>query len=126
MDVMIVDSDCQTSQSIAAYVQKWGHRTTTVSTVQQATSIADHRMYDLVFLDAHLSDTDGLKLIPRLKRAWPQTRIVLISGSPSRALELEALQHGVIYYMPKPIDVTRVKAIVDFVDQKFAGKNPKP
>ena len=49
---------------------------------------ADRRAYDLMLLNPLLPDGNGLKLIPLLKRAWPQTRIVIVCASHSRALEL--------------------------------------
>lgn len=120
---MIVENDRQSSEIIADQVQKWGHRATVTRTFQQTARIADQRVYDLMLLNPQLPDGNGLKLIPQLKRAWPQTRIVIISASHSRALELEALEHGVMYYMPKPIDVVRMKSIVDYVDDKISGNN---
>jgi two-component system OmpR family response regulator len=123
MDVMIVESDRQSAEIIADKVREWGHRATVTRTFQQAAQIADQRAYDLMLLNPLLPDGNGLKLIPLLKRAWPQTRIVIVCASHSRALELEALENGVMYYMPKPVDITRVKSIVDYVDDKISGNN---
>ena len=38
---------------------------------------------DLVLLDVKLTDADGLELLPNLKKRWPETEVIVLTGAPS-------------------------------------------
>jgi len=122
MDILIVEADPNNSKILVDRIRELGHRAMIATTVKEAARTADRRIFDLVFLDSRLPDADGFELIPRLKKAWPQTRIILMSDGYRKGLELEALKHGVIYYMPKPIDIRRMKSIVQYVAEKISQR----
>jgi len=119
MKVLIVEDDLKVSRFISKQINEWGHQVTAVTTVGEATDVANRNMFDLVFLNLHLPDADGCELIPRLKRAWPQARIVAMTDNNSRELALETRKHGVIYYMLKPIDKKSMKDIVKYVSERL-------
>ncbi len=69
--------------------------------------------YDLVFTDLKMPEVDGITLIRWLKKSRPETGIVIITGYPSQETMKEALELGIIDYVPKPftpsvlLDVTQ-------------------
>lgn len=69
--------------------------------------------YDLVFTDLKMPEVDGITLIRWIKKTKPATGIVIITGYPSQDTIKEALELGIIDYVPKPftpavlLDVTQ-------------------
>jgi NADH:ubiquinone oxidoreductase subunit E/CheY-like chemotaxis protein len=69
--------------------------------------------YDLVFTDLKMPEVDGITLIRWIKKTKPSIGIVIITGYPSQETIKEALELGIIDYVPKPftpavlLDVTQ-------------------
>lgn len=56
---------------------------------------------DVMVLDIAMPDMDGLEAIPRVLKASPGTRILVLSGFTSEALARQALEAGAHRYVPK-------------------------
>ncbi len=59
---------------------------------------------DVVFLDLHLPDLDGMEVLVRIKNRHPGTRVVIVSGLSSEGAELtvKALSRGAQQFVSKP------------------------
>lgn len=69
--------------------------------------------YDLVFTDLKMPEVDGITLIRWIKKSKPSVGILIITGYPSQDTIKEAIELGIIDYVPKPftpsvlLDVTQ-------------------
>jgi two-component system chemotaxis response regulator CheB len=59
---------------------------------------------DLVFLDVHMPDMDGVETLKRIRTDFPDVTVVMMSGISSRNTSdtIEALQSGAIDFIRKP------------------------
>jgi len=82
--------------------------------VDSATSLSEgvrslrEQLYDLVVLDAHLSDErplGGLDLLDQIQRLQPDTPAVVLSRDPSPRVKREAWRRGANAYHEKPLDL---------------------
>ncbi len=61
---------------------------------------------DLVLLDLKMPGMDGTDGVLRLRRAFPDVRIVIVTGWVTRSDVLEAMRLGVSGYLPKSLNGT--------------------
>ena len=82
------------------------------STGSEALDLCSELRPDLVLLDLHLPDTDGLSVARSIMLAWPATRIVMTTLDASPVYYAEALRLGVHGYVIKGASRRELLAIV--------------
>ena len=118
MNILIVEDDISLSASITDAVRSWGHTAEEADTGKDALKKMNHRYFDLILLDIFLPDIKGHLLIPEMKKLWPHSNIISMTGYNSRDLEREVRKQGVIYYMIKPFDIGHLRSIIDHMNTK--------
>ena len=63
---------------------------------------------DIVCLDYHLPDIDGLELLRQIKSAHPSVSVVLITGDTDEGLEEIAAEAGASGFINKPFSPTKI------------------
>ena len=68
---------------------------------------------DVVILDVHLADADGVELMLRLRLASPHTEVILITGYASIGHAVDATKKGAFQYLAKPFKIEELLAAVN-------------
>jgi DNA-binding NtrC family response regulator len=72
---------------------------------------------DLVLLDVKLSDADGLELLPNLKKRWPETEVIVLTGAAddTEAVEwaVEAIRRGAYNFIRRVPQFDQQKLLAD-------------
>lgn len=89
-------------------------------TVEVATSGSDalRRLlqegpFDLSLLDVHMPGLTGLEVLAQLRSMGLSVPSILMTGHPTRAMELAALELGVITMLRKPIPAEVLRVVVE-------------
>jgi CheY-like chemotaxis protein len=80
---------------------------------------------DLILLDQHLPDLPGEEVLRRLKET-PETRhipVVMISADATAGRVDRLLAAGAHAYLPKPLDVKKLLALLDEI---LEAREPEP
>jgi DNA-binding NtrC family response regulator len=67
---------------------------------------------DVVVLDVKLPDADGLDLLPQLKKRWPETEVIVLTGYDDVSMAVEAGKRGAYNFVTKPFENTKLVADV--------------
>jgi DNA-binding NtrC family response regulator len=59
---------------------------------------------DVVLLDIRLPDGDGLDLLPQIKKQWPETEVIVLTGNATFEAAVEATKRGAYHFLNKPFD----------------------
>ncbi len=67
---------------------------------------------DVVLLDVVLKDGNGLDLIPKIKKHWPETEVIILSGHGTITMAVEAGRRGAYNFLSKPFENEKLIADV--------------
>src|SRR5208283_6016191 len=59
---------------------------------------------DIILLDLVLPDGDGLELLPQIKKQWPDTEVIVLTGHATYDVAVEATKRGAYHFQNKPFD----------------------
>ncbi len=111
--ILVVDDEPVIIRSCETILRSEGYNAEGSLGGKEAILKMEKNAYDLVFTDLKMPEVDGITLIRWIKQKRPDTGIVIITGYPSQDTMKEALELGIIDYVPKPftpavlLDVTQ-------------------
>ena len=120
--ILVVDDEAVIIRSCQRILQVEGYIVDTASSGKEAVLKMEQAGYNLVLTDLKMPEMDGITLIKWIKQNRPDTGIVIITGYPSQETIKDALDVGIIDYVPKPftpavlLDVT--KRAVEWIEGK--------
>jgi two-component system response regulator FlrC len=82
-----------------------GCRVLAVASGQAALTALDREPFDVVVTDYNMPDMDGLALLRTLRQVYPETHVIMVTGSPNEDVRAEARRLNVRHYLVKPVEV---------------------
>jgi len=67
---------------------------------------------DVVLLDVKLPDADGLDLLPQIKKRWPETEVIVLTGHGTVSMAVESGRRGAYNFLSKPFENEKLLADV--------------
>lgn len=77
---------------------------------------------DIVCLDIHMQDSNGLDILRQIKKQQPQTIVLMVTGNKDRASIAEAVEGGANGYLVKPFNPA---GLLDSIEQAIANTRAK-
>jgi len=109
--VLIVEDDLDVADMLNAYFRVQGYEILTAAWGEEAVSLCQKKLPDLVILDIRLPDIDGYEVARRLRndrhsRAIP---IIFLTDKRNRQDRLQGLELGADDYVTKPFDIQELR-----------------
>ncbi len=111
--LLIVDDDRFFCDLVRAYFAGRDLRVLSAQTKEHGERLAREERIDVVLLDQHLPDGDGVDLCLPLLAAHDHAKIIFITAYPSFDNVLQALRRGASDYLAKPIEIEELGLIVE-------------
>jgi CheY-like chemotaxis protein len=92
---------------------------------REALNLLKKNKIDLVISDIRMPDINGLDLLVKIKKEYPQTKVIIMTAYGSSDVQKEANRRGSLYYVEKPFEISDIrKIIIDLIGLKkgFRGK----
>jgi len=101
--ILVAEDEALTRHSVAAVLQKEGYRVYEAADGNAALKILEEVGVDLVLSDLGMPGADGLEVLKKVRDAYPQTKVMLMTASASVDTIVEALRLGAQDYLLKPL-----------------------
>ncbi len=101
-NILIVDDEPVVIKSCERILQPEGYMVKGSSGAQEAMGLLKNNAFDIIITDLKMPEVDGIELIRWLRNINPSVGIIVITGYPSQESIKDALELGIIDYLPKP------------------------
>ena len=117
--LLVVDDDANVARLVSALGQREGFQVITCNNGVEGIEVLGRRHVDLMFLDLHMPEVNGLDVLKATQRTADATHIVLMTGNASIESAVEAVKLGAEDYLSKPLDFERAKEIMYAIHRQF-------
>jgi DNA-binding NtrC family response regulator len=102
--IMMVDDTAAVRELVGTILQRAGYETFPKSTAAELLGSFNETAPDVVLLDLGLPDGDGMSLLPQIKKQWPDTEVIMLTGNATYDKAVEATKLGAYSFQAKPFD----------------------
>ena len=123
--VLIVDDDVAILKVLSAQLGQGGIATLEAQSGEQALGLLASRPIDVVVTDLRMPGMDGLTLLGRIARGWPEVPVIVLTAHGTIQLAVETMKSGAADFILKPFDREEVLFVVRKALAR-AGRNEQP
>ena len=109
--VLIVDDD-PNLRSVLSALFDGDYLVTEAESAAALAKVPPEAQPDVMLLDLLLPDADGLDLLLQLKQRWPETEVIVLTGTHDVSKAVEAGKRGAFNFVTKPFENAKLLADV--------------
>jgi two-component system response regulator HydG len=115
--VLLVDDDADVLRVVGDYFDKIDYEVSRASTGEEGLEVFARLRPDVVILDLHLPDVDGLEVLERLRSQGGS--VILLTGQGDIETAVRAMQLGAEHFLTKPVDLNHLAAATARVGERI-------
>jgi DNA-binding response OmpR family regulator len=122
--VLLVDDEREYVTTLGERMEMRGFEPEIAFSGEQALGMLEHSLPDVMVLDLKMPGIDGLEVLRRVKKRYPQIQVIILTGHGSDRDEAAARRLGAFDHLQKPVDINELVQIMElaFRQQAQPGK----
>jgi DNA-binding NtrC family response regulator len=112
-NILLIDNDRIILDSLCEFLSHDGFQTSGAETLKTALGKLKQHNYSLVITEVNLPDGDGFDLLDTVRKDYPQTVVIVMTGYGSIESAVEAIKRGAYDYLTKPIVDDELRMVVE-------------
>lgn len=112
LSVLLVDDERTLRETCRSILTGLGYRIEVASNGEEALRFLQRKSFDIVLTDLYLPDVTGVDVCKAAIERSPATIVVVMTGNPSVASNVEVLRAGAWDYLPKPFSATHLEILL--------------
>ncbi len=128
LNVLVVDDNVDSARGLAMCLESQGYKVRSSHTGNGGYSAAEDYQPDVVLLDIGLPDIDGYEVAQRLRQDenLSDVTIIAMTGYGGELEKSKAKEAGFNHYLVKPVDLSRLLALLNDVSARTPHRSPVP
>ncbi len=125
--ILIIDDDPMFCDLLAAMVQKMEHEVTLAHALKDGWHKISNEAFDVVFLDVHMPDGNGLDLLPLIQKPPSAPEVIIMTGTGDPDGAEIAIKNGAWDYIQKPASMhMMILPMVQALQYRAAKRSARP
>jgi two-component system sensor histidine kinase/response regulator len=118
LNILVAEDDDQNQAMMKLLLSRHGHKVNSAWNGLQAFEAVKTGTYDLVFMDVHMPEMDGLETTRQIRK-WENNEkhvpIVILTGSVSENITNEYKLAGADTFITKPFEVKKINLLLNII-----------
>ncbi len=116
--IVVADDERVARESLAQILVEDGYEVLMASSGDQALRLVAEESPDVLLTDLKMQGMDGHELLSQVRKAHPDTAVVIMTAYGTIRSAVEALREGAEDYLTKPVDVEEIEHLLSRILQK--------
>lgn len=112
LSVLVIDDEESIRETLVEFFQSFGFTARAAASATEGRRLAQEHAPDVILLDLRLPDADGLRALEALRADDPHVAVILLSGFADVRTAVQAMHHGAVDVLEKPVDLDVLSAAV--------------
>ncbi|WP_419176270.1 sigma 54-interacting transcriptional regulator [Desulfosediminicola sp.] len=100
---LIIDDEETSRFSLNYFLLGEGFEVTLTTSYEEAEIFLSRTEYDIIFVEIAIAGSLGFDFLKKVRESYPDTQVIVVTGSPDIDKALNSLQLGVIDFILKPV-----------------------
>jgi DNA-binding NtrC family response regulator len=110
--ILVVDDEQGLCAGVQEALRREGYLVDASTDPNEAANMARRTLYNLVISDIKMPGASGIELLSRVRAEHPDTIFILMTAYGTVENAVEAMKQGAYDYLPKPLDMKRLRVLV--------------
>ena len=111
--VLVIDNEDDARRLCEELLTGEGYEVYSATDTSSGLEMVKNLKPDMVIMDLHLPEINGIEGLRRIKNMKEETLTVLVTSRGTMDTVKEAMRHGAYYYITKPFDIELVKEVIN-------------
>ncbi|HYC85475.1 MAG TPA: sigma-54 dependent transcriptional regulator [Chryseosolibacter sp.] len=102
--ILLIEDDLTFTRILEGFLGKHGHKVKVESKGKDGLKTFNSQGFDMVLLDYRLPDATGMEILTEIKKANPDTPVVIMTNFNDIRTAVKAIKSGALEYITKPVN----------------------
>ncbi len=113
LSVLVLDDELRMRDEIEEFLSGQQYLIYKAGTPSAAFSILDKTPIDILILDIKLPEMDGLEVLKKVRKSYPDMEVIMISGHGDMNTVIESMRLGAFDYFQKPFRLAEINHAIE-------------
>ena len=110
--ILVVDDDRAVRTALQVNLSKHGMHVTLAKRVDEALGALHSSPFDAILTDVKMPGATGIELLEKVREAWPNTPVIVMTGYGSVSDAVVAMKAGAADYLIKPVSKDELLVVI--------------
>ncbi len=121
-NILIVDDEKNMRRSLSIGLEEMGHKAFEADSGENAISLIEKEVYDVVLTDLIMENMDGISLLRKIKEISPTSEVLLMSAHGTISTAVEAIREGAYDFIVKPFSMEHLGMVLEKLQRQMELK----
>src|ERR1700761_889606 len=109
---LIIDDAEDICFLVSQILKRIGIEADCANNLKEADVALSKKDYPIIILDNHLPDGQGIDFIGKIKKSYPDSKIIMVTAYEDEATRTISSERGASFFVAKPFDVNTLNRVI--------------